>query len=126
MSLWHIHETLTWPDRKSVQTNWNETSSEEDESSRSCRVDEKKQHVGNFEVFHATLPPMPRGTETAEEFLYTAAKLRTMPSPLPAIEVCAEMAKAVLAEIAEGGGPSLERNLDILNRLNEVNHAPAS
>jgi hypothetical protein len=116
MSLWHIHETLTWPDRKSVQTNWNETS---------CG-DEKKQHVGNFEVFHATLPPMPRGTETAEEFLYTAAKLRTMPSPLPAIEVCAEMAKAVLAEIAEGGGPSLERNLDILNRLNEVNHAPAS
>lgn len=121
MQLWHIQET--WPDRQSVHTNEIETSSEEDESSSSSG-DEKRQRVGDFQMLQMKTPPMPRGTETAEDFLFRAAACRTMPSPLPDIEVCAEMANAVLAEIAEGGGPSLERNLDILNRLNEVGHEP--
>jgi hypothetical protein len=65
-----------------------------------------------------------RGAETSEIFLYTAARLRSMPSIPPALEECCDFANAILNEFSEGGGPSLERNLDILNRLNEVMRLP--
>jgi len=123
----HIFSSSTWLfDHQPVQREGTEAryGYASNESSMSLGKVGQRARVQQSEIQHREHPLVSRGAETSENFLYTAARLRSMPSSaLLNVEDCCDLANTVLVEYSEGGGPSLERNLDILNRLNEVTTA---